>query len=78
MEANGPTPTCHSMAQDLHADVSSASAKIFTGSIGLSQGMWLSYVSKELGSDFPTPIAIGVDNATAVVYANGAVKHSKI
>lgn len=78
LEATGPTPTCHPMARDLHAGVSSASAEIYTGSIGLSQGMWLSYVSEELGIDFPTPIAIGVDNATAVAYANGTVKRSKI
>ena len=66
------------MVCDLHADVSSASAKIYAGSTGLSQGMWLSYVSEELGIDFPTPIAISVDNATAVAYANGTGKRSKI
>ena len=57
---------------------SSASAEIYAGSVGLSQRMRLSYVSEELGIDFPTPIAIGVDNATAVAYANGTVKRSKI
>ena len=36
--------------------------------------MWLLYVSEEMGIDFPTPIAIGVDSATAVAYANGTVK----
>ena len=74
----GPTPSCRPMAHDLHADVSSNSAKIYAGSIGLGHKMWLLYVSEELGIDFPTPIAIGVDNATAVAYANGTVKRSKI
>ena len=77
-EATGPTPTCHSMVRDLHADVSSASDEIYAGSIGLSQGIWLSYVSEELSIDFPMPIAAGADSASAVAYANGTVKHSKI
>ena len=38
----------------------------------------MSYVSDELGIDFPTPIAIAVDNATAVAYANSTVKRSKL
>ena len=35
-------------------------------------------VSDELGIDFPTPIAIGVENAAAVAYANSTVKRRKI
>ena len=77
LAADGPTPTCHSMARDLHADVSSALAEICTGSIVLSQGIWLLYVSEELGITFPTPIATGMDIATAVAYTNGTVKCSK-
>ena len=80
LAADGPTRTCHSMARDLHAEVSSASAKIYARSIGLGQGMWLSYVNEELSITFLTPIAIGVDNATAhaVAYTNGTLKRSKI
>ena len=40
--------------------------------------MRLSYVSDELGISFSTPVSIGADNATAVAYANGTVKRSKI
>ena len=58
--------------------MSSAALKINTGSVVLSQGMWLSYVSDELRISFPTPVSIGVDNTTAVAYANGTVKRSKI
>ena len=58
-----------------HADVS---VEIYAGSAGLSQGLWLSYVSEELGISFPTPVVIGVGSATAVAYANGTVKRSKI
>ena len=78
LPAEGPMPTCHPQARNLHADVSSAAVEIYAGSAGLSQGMWLSYVSDELGISFPTPVCIGVDNATAVAYANGTVKRSKI
>ena len=74
----GPVPTCHSMARDLHADVSSAAVQIYAGSVGLSQGIWRSYVSDELGISFPAPVSMGVDNATAGAYGNGTVKRSKI
>ena len=75
--AEGPMPTCHPLACDLHADVSSAAVKIYAGSVGLSRGMWLSYVSDELGISFSTLVCIGVETATAVAYANGTVKRSK-
>ena len=71
-------PTCHPLARDLQADVSLAAVEIYAGSAGLSQGLWLSYVSEELGISFPKPVDIGVDNAAAVAYANGTVKRSKI
>ena len=50
----------------------SATVKIYAGSVGLSQGLWLSYISRssESASSFPTPMCIGADNATAVAYAN--------
>ena len=70
--------TCHPLACDLHADVSSAAVEIYAGSVGLSQGMWLSYTSEELQISFPAPVCIDINNATAVAYANGTVKCSKI
>ena len=73
-----PALAGHSMASDLHADVSSAAVGIYTSSAGLNQGICLSYVSEELGISFLTPIAIGIDNAAAVVCSNGTVKCSKI
>ena len=69
LPAEGPMPTCHALARDLHTDVSSAAVEIYAGSVGLSQGMWLSYISEELGISFPTPVCIGFDNAAAVAYA---------
>ena len=78
LPAEGPVPTCLALARDLHADVSSATVEIYAGSVGLSQGLWLSYISEELGISFPAPVIIGVDNATAVAYANGTVKRCKI
>ena len=49
LPAEGPVPTCHPLALDLHADMSSAAVEIYAGSVGLRQGMWLSYISDELG-----------------------------
>ena len=66
------------MACNLHADVSSAAVETYASSAFLSQGMWLSYVSEELGISFLTPIAIDMDSATAGAYANSTVKRSKI
>ena len=48
LPAEPPMPTCHPLVRDLHADVSSA-AEIYAGSAGLSQELWLSYVSEEIG-----------------------------
>ena len=78
LPAELPMPTCHPLARNLHADVSSVVVKIYAGGVGLSQGLWLLYTNEELGISFPTPVAIGVDNATTVAYANGTVKRSKI
>ena len=77
LPAEGPMLTCHPLARDLHADVSSDPVEIYAGS-GPSQGLWLSYISGELGVSFPTPVSIGIDNATAVAHASGTVKCSKI
>ena len=69
LPAEGPMPTCHLLARDLHTDMSSAAVEIYTGSVGLSQGMWLSYVSGKLGISFPTLVCIGGHNTAAVAYA---------
>ena len=74
LPAEGPVPMCHLLAHDFHADVSSSTVEIYSRSAGLSQGMRLSYVSEELGISFPMPIVIGVDNTTAIAYANRTVK----
>ena len=47
-------------------------------SAGLSQGLWLSYISKELGISFLAPVCIGANNNAAVAYTNSTVKCSKI
>ena len=78
LPAEQPMPTCRLLAHDLHADVSSAAVEIYPRSAGLSQGLWLSYISEELGISFTTPVAIGVDNTTVVAYADSTVKRSKI
>ena len=42
---------CRPLATDLHTDASSAAAEIYAGSVGLSQGLWLPYISEELGNN---------------------------
>ena len=71
-------PTCHPTVTELHADVSSAAAEIYAASVMLSRTMYLSYVSDELGIPFETPIKIQVDNQTALSFATGTVKKSKL
>ena len=71
-------PTCHTAVTELHADVSSAAAEIYAASVMLSRTLYLSYVSDELGIPFETPIKIQVDNQTALSFATGTVKKSKL
>ena len=66
--------TCHLAVNELHADVSSAAAEIYAASVALSRLMHMSYVCDKMGQEFPMPIEIGVDNATAITFAAGTVK----
>ena len=66
------------MVTELHADISSAAAEIYVASVMLSRTLYLSYVSDELGIPFETPIKIQVDNQTALSFATGTVKKSKL
>ena len=71
-------PTCHERVRELHADVSSAAAEIYAASVMLSRTMYLSYVNEELGIPYELPIEIAVDNTTAIAFASGTVKKSKM
>ena len=71
-------PTCHPMVTDLHADVSSAAAEIYTASILLSRMMYLLYMSDELGILFETPIKIHINSQTVLSFATGTVKKGKL
>ena len=71
-------PTCHPSVSALHADVSSAAAEIYAASVALSRLLYMSYACDEMGQAFDMPIEIGVDNATAITFASGTVKKSKL
>ena len=71
-------PTCHTTVTELHTDVSSAVAEIYAASVMLSCMLYLSYVSDELGIPFETLIKIQVNNQTALSFATGTVKKSKL
>ena len=71
-------PTCHTTVTELHADVSSAAAEIYVASVMLSCTLYLSYVSDELRILFETLIKIQVNNQTALSFATGTVKKSKL
>ena len=72
-------PTCHPDMQELHADISSAAA-VACRHLACNEFLHLPYVSGELGmdSDFPTPITLEVDNATAITFSKDTVRRSKL
>ena len=63
---------------ELHADVSSAAAGIYTASVALSRLLHMSYVCDKMGQEFKMPIKIGADNAAAITFASGTAKKSKL
>ena len=71
-------PTCHPKMQELHADVSSAAAEIYAASVALNEILHLAYISDELGYEFPCPIPLEVDNASAIAFSKGMTKRSKL
>ena len=71
-------PTCHPDMSELHADISSAAAEIFAASVALNELLHLGYVTSELGLEFPKPICLEVDNATAIVFSKNQVRRSKL
>ena len=71
-------PVCHPRMQDLHADVSSAAAEIYAASVALNEMLHLAYISDKLGYEFPCPIPLEVDNASAIAFSKGMTKRSKL
>ena len=71
-------PVCHPKMQELHADVSGAAAEIYAASVALNEILHLAYISDELGYEFPCPIPLEVDNASAIAFSKGMTKRSKL
>ena len=63
---------------DIHADVSSAAAKVYAASVALSELLHLSYVTDEMGLPFLKPVKLEVDNTTAVDFSKGSTRRSKL
>ena len=70
-------PTCHPDMSELHTDISSAAAEIFAASVALNELLHLGYVTSELGLNYPQPIKLEVDNATAITFSKDQVCCSK-
>ena len=60
--------------KELYADVSSAAAEIYAVSIALNEFLHLAYITDELGYSFLIPIHLEVDNATAILFSQGAAR----
>ena len=71
-------PTCHPKMKELHADVSSAAAEIYAASVALSEILYLSYITEEMGMKFELPITLLIDNSTCIAFSRNTVKRSKL
>ena len=63
---------------ELHTDISSAAAEIFTASVTLNELLHLGYrlyVMSELGLDYPQPVELEVDNAAAIAFLKHGSGH---
>ena len=71
-------PSCHDKLTELHPDVSVAAVEIYAASVALSEIMHLSYIVSEMGSEIKLPFDLRVDNTTAISFADGNVRRSKL
>ena len=67
-------PVCHPAVRELHADVSSAAAKIYAASVALSEMCYLSYISDEMGMPIGLPFELQVDNSTCLAFSQDQVQ----
>jgi hypothetical protein len=63
---------------EAHADTSSAAAEIYGVGNATQDILHLSYVSEEMGIDFPKPFKLQMDNDAARSFANDTVFKSKL
>ena len=64
---------CHPDMSDLHVDISSAAAQIFTALVVLNELLHLGYVTSKLSLAYPQLILLEVDNATAITFTKDQV-----
>jgi len=71
-------PSAHPSITDMHADLSSAAAEIYSAAISCYELLHVSYVCRESGIDLQTPVPLMIDNSTCIAFALNNVKRSKL
>ena len=66
------------MIDEAHADVSSTAAEIYAAGNATMDFLHLSYVSEEMGIQFPKPFILQMDNAAAKAFADDSCFKSKL
>ena len=63
---------------DMHADLSSAAAEIYSAAISCYELLHVMYVCRESGIDMATPVPLMIDNSTCIAFALNNIKRSKL
>ena len=72
------SPTAHPAITDMHADLSSAAAEIYSAAISCYELLHVMYVCRESGIDMVTPVPLMIDNSTCIAFALNNIKRSKL
>ena len=74
-----PSEVCaHPKIGEAHADMSSGAVEIYAAGNATLDLLHISYVTSELNMEFPDTIDLGVDNTTAMSFANRTCNRSKL
>ena len=74
-----PSEVCaHPKIGEAHADMSSGAVEIYAAGNATLDLLHISYVTSELNMEFPDTIDLGVDNTTAISFADRTCNRSKL
>ncbi len=68
----------HPLIGEAHTDTSSGAAEVYAAANATYEFLHLSYVSDEMGIDFPLPMKLQMDNTTAEAFAKDSAFKSKL
>ena len=68
----------HPDMEEPHADIASGAAEIYTAANATYSIAALSYSTDEMGTSFPQPIELQMDNSTAEVFVNDTAYKTKL